>query len=730
MKNKYKKIIFLIFPLLLLVIGVSFAYYYIQGFNPMATEDVRVHVHTVDTLTFSISDSIDIEIDQFNFTGNDTNISSEATATAILSPNSKTGSATDNYYLSFYLNGNTTVYSAANTNHEPEYMLQVFDSSNNLVTLDGLGAQRTVGTLTGYDITGKLGLFTILDNHEITASNHTQTTETWRFVVTAINHNFRQNDNTGSVISGKIIVYKTGFDYCEISPNDCISLAVAGMPETVGKTVTPTCSVGTASWNNKYNQLEISGVSSSRLDCTLTYADTTGTTPLNTYLTSLSGTTQGEGKFVHEIGALPDYTSTSIVTTYNVAPVYFQNTFYYLTNPNQTNVGSYWTYSNGTFTSDPSKFTLSGTSNYYHAKIQVPEDGYYQICYNIGVSSNTNNILYINKNSTLPALTSVSSSTSSVTSSCYDLGYILTTDYLNISELGYSGTSSPAMTFRLEKSNNPTAIDTGYRYEGENPNNYVMFNNELWRIIGVFSTEYDSDNNGTTDATANLVKIIREEIIGGLAWDKTNTNDWPNSSLYHLLNEQYYDWETNKATVGTYCYGYSTTVPAKCDYSVKGIQDGYRNMIVKAKWYLGGGGKSDYTTYIPDNMYSYERDANAIYSGRSASTLGYIGLMYASDYLYGVLASDCARFTTHNSYGSANCAGKDWLYGKGQEWTISPGSDHPGYVWNLYYNGFINTGANSNARRVRVARPVLYLSSSVYRVGGTGTITDPYIIGM
>ncbi len=294
---------------------------------------------------------------------------------------------------------------------------------------------------------------------------------------------------------------------------------------------------------------------------------------------------------------------------------------------------------------------------------------------------------------------------------------ITNNDYLNTYITSLSGTT---------QGEGQVVSENGYRYEGENPNNYVMFNNELWRIIGVFSTEYDSDNGGTTDATANLVKIIRKDLIGAFALDKSDTNDWPNSSLYHLLNEQYYDWNTNKATVSTYCYGFSSS-PAKCDYSVKGIQDGYRNMIVKVKWYLGGGGKSGYTTYTPDSIYSYERDANAIYTGRSASTLGYIGLMYESDYLYGVLASDCARTTAHGPYIGTRCAGKDWLYGKGVECTISPRSNNSRRVWNLDRTGSVgDLSANSGFD----VRPVLYLSSSVYKVSGTGTIIDPYIIGM
>ena len=294
---------------------------------------------------------------------------------------------------------------------------------------------------------------------------------------------------------------------------------------------------------------------------------------------------------------------------------------------------------------------------------------------------------------------------------------ITNNDYLNTHITSLSGTT---------QGDGQVVSENGLRYEGENPNNYVMFNNELWRILGVFSTEYDSDNDGTTDATANLVKIIRKDKIGGLAWDKSNTNDWPNSSLYHLLNEQYYDWNTNKATVGTYCYGYSTTVPAKCDYSIDGIQDGYRNMIVKSKWYLGGGGKEGYTTYTPDSIYSYERDANAIYSGRNASTSGYIGLMYESDYLYGVLASDCARTKEHSSYNNGSCAGKDWLYGKGLVWTISPSSSSASMV---YYIGRTGDIGSIRTNYTFGVRPTLYLSPSVYKVSGSGTITDPYIIG-
>ena len=55
----------------------------------------------------------------------------------------------------------------------------------------------------------------------------------------------------------------------------------------------------------------------------------------------------------------------------------------------------------------------------------------------------------------------------------------------------------------LKKDNTP---DQNIRYYGSDPNNYVRFNDELWRIIGVFG---------------NNVKLIRSEKLGDLSWDSS-----------------------------------------------------------------------------------------------------------------------------------------------------------------------------------------------------------------
>ena len=257
--------------------------------------------------------------------------------------------------------------------------------------------------------------------------------------------------------------------------------------------------------------------------------------------------------------------------------------------------------------------------------------------------------------------------------------------------------------------------ENGYRYEGKDPNNYIWFNNELWRIIGVF----DEASHGQSGQ--NLVKIIRNESIGGLAWDKSDTNDWTASSLMNLLNGAYLNAEDG--TDSGYCYGHSTTMVTNCDYTGFGINDTYRSMIENVTWYLGGH-SSSFTT--AEEFYGYER-GTTVYSGRPTTWEGKIGLMYISDYGYSVLGNSCARTTSLLLYNNSTCAGESWLYGQGREWTITPRSSHSNHVF-----FHLGTGALSDnlANNGHAARPVLYLDSSVYIINGNGSQADPYIIGI
>ncbi len=254
---------------------------------------------------------------------------------------------------------------------------------------------------------------------------------------------------------------------------------------------------------------------------------------------------------------------------------------------------------------------------------------------------------------------------------------------------------------------------TDYRYQGEDPDNFIYFNNELWRIIGVFS----DNTHGKTGE--KLVKIIRNDSLGAFAWAKNNENNWPASSLYALLNTNYYNG-VDESTL-TNCYQYSTTIAGVCNFKKRGITNAtYRNMIENVTWHLGGISSMSNV----NDVYSAER-GTTVYSGRPTETLGYIGLMYASDYGYSVLASNCSRTTSLGSYNNANCGGKAWLRGDGYEWILFPHSSNSNNVWSVSIYGNVNY---SNAYNGYATRPVLYLNSSVEKLSGTGSILDPYII--
>ena len=258
-------------------------------------------------------------------------------------------------------------------------------------------------------------------------------------------------------------------------------------------------------------------------------------------------------------------------------------------------------------------------------------------------------------------------------------------------------------------------IENGYRYEGKNPNNYVLFNGELWRIIGVF----DSNTHGKTGQ--NLTKIIRDESIGGYAWHKSDTNNWSVASLKTILNTYYYNGQNG--TGQTACYFYSTTVPGTCDFTKIGLNATSRGMVENVTWKLGGHSTSSATAGA---FYTAER-GSTVYGSNSTSTTGYIGLMYPSDYGYSVLASSCARTTNLGSYNSSSCGGKSWLLKNGYEWTMTHWSSSSNNVFYVNYDAYLYiNGANGG----NAVRPTAYLKSNVYVISGTGSITDPYVIGI
>ena len=285
----------------------------------------------------------------------------------------------------------------------------------------------------------------------------------------------------------------------------------------------------------------------------------------------------------------------------------------------------------------------------------------------------------------------------------------------NKCNLTFTKDTSSKTLLKTEVESNATINTNGYRYSGNNPDNYIWFNNEMWRIIGSIPTCL-SASCGTN--TTNLVKIIRKDSIGGLAYDakysgNTYTGTWGSNTLYTLLNNYYYG--ASNGTNTSYCYGSQNIGAAKCDYTTIGIStDSYYGKMIKNVYWNTGASSSGTTV---SSVYTSEIATRTI--------SGYVGLMAASD--YGYAASSSNYSTNLIYYGTEAITKTNWLYAQGSEWiNIKDSSDATKalFVSNggqvgvmLPYNGY-------------TVRPVIYLDSNVYVVSGTGTELDPYIIGM
>ena len=254
--------------------------------------------------------------------------------------------------------------------------------------------------------------------------------------------------------------------------------------------------------------------------------------------------------------------------------------------------------------------------------------------------------------------------------------------------------------------NNATRDENGKRYQGKNPDNYVWFNDELWRIIGNIPVCLTSG----CSTTENRVKIIRNDSIGHIRYGSNST--WMGSNVQNLLNTCYLG---KTSSCDSYCYAYSTSVKGTCDYSSDGIDvSDYYGQMIEDVYFNVGAGDSTYKTAA--NYYTQEIASHA-------TTTSKIGLMYASDWGYAI-ESFTGVLGSGGSPGSYS--DKNWLFSIAKEGTMSAySSSNPLYV--IVY-GYLNAGTSTSFGQS--IRPVLYLKSDVYVVSGTGTQVDPYRIGI
>ena len=276
-----------------------------------------------------------------------------------------------------------------------------------------------------------------------------------------------------------------------------------------------------------------------------------------------------------------------------------------------------------------------------------------------------------------------------------------------------------------------------YRYIGANVNNWVKFNNDLYRIIGVF----DENSHGVTGQY--LVKLIMASPLLGNSWGIYNTsntsgtysdykNDWTGkatgikANLNVLLNEYFINKTNTSSTYGacgnwTYFFSNTNYRTNDCsDIVGYGIDPKYSGYIEDATWYLYG---SD-SNQSKQEWYLCERGGiSCTTSGPNTgdtSVTSKVGLMYLSDYLYasGYYSSSDTTIQVTGYFGS-----KNWLW-KGYEWTLTPYTSDKNAVWYVNITSTYIFATNPP----HGSRPTFYLKSDVKISGGFGTYNNPYIL--
>ena len=266
--------------------------------------------------------------------------------------------------------------------------------------------------------------------------------------------------------------------------------------------------------------------------------------------------------------------------------------------------------------------------------------------------------------------------------------------------------------------------DENIRYAGSDGDvkNYVSFDGEIWRIIGIVDGK---------------VKLVKEESIGRYSYDssasdmnngygyniwetkegKTKGDGTTKADINILLNDGYYG--------GNYpstCYGGRSNAKKACPTVY--INSTLKRMVDEnAVWYLGGHNSS---SIQPKEMYGYERGTK-VYSGYTdivkTEWTGPIGLIYPSDYGYATDRTQCTE-TLINYYNNTTCTSNNWLYKNSSYWTKSPHSGRSNRVFLVDSRGCADSGAY-NAFGVW---PALYLKSNILIESGDGSSSNPYIL--
>ena len=757
MENKKTKIISVvsIIGLALTLVAATYAYFAAQT-GEGAQTDIKINASTVDTLTFETGSIISLSLDQDNFASGKGNQTGSTFAKAMLSANNKTNTATKYYYL--YLNISKNTFNYTQDTNTPEILLTVKDDSGNEITsindltyktvTDGSGA-----TIKGFDITTGIGLITLLNNREITASS--QKTDTWNVTVTFINYDKDQSKNAGKSFNAKLIAQQKEIsdyvsDYCKNGDNLANCIISLGAPDIFGATKVyhhdenlvngagdnsyryagGDKDMHPAYYSCKYNGNDVINSESEtnkflKGDC-LSVTKVTINNKNKFLLVDKS-----VNKFIQDIKTVKwDITNNKCVTS-DGNDVYDMDGF----NINKSScIGEAYKL-NGNWVGGI-KIEAAGAGEetlYSPANEENNTPAYYSCNYKGEEVKNSN--FETNKTlqgdcSTVYIASFVSQEEEFYDKSINKIKDTVSWDSVNNKCLTSSG--EEVMQSTSDEVNETTCTGDAYKFNGnwtigltveevgageeilyspasEGIKNFVCFGSSetpcptdnLYRIIGVIDGK---------------VKLIKYDYATSalLGTDGDYYGPGTQDSRYYkgsLTSIDAYYWY-KAAKTNTWSESNLNKINLNTNF-INNIGSTWANKIATTTWKVGGNTFDNIHNQIASVAYQ-----NEIVAPAENTTYGTkIGLMYVSD--YGFAASPSAWSTRLGNYYERT---NNWMYMGYVEWTISRRSDSSYFAFKVSNGVFVN---NDHVSDFYGVRPVFNLVPTVTYVSGSGTQSDP-----
>ena len=715
MENQKTKIISIValVALAFTVVTATYAYFQAQTGEGSQT-DIKINANTVDTFTFETGSAINLSLDQTSFASGAGNQTGSTYASAKLTANNKTNSGTNNYNL--YLNISDNNFSYTQSTSYPEILLTIKDASNNEITsisgleyktvTDGKGA-----SISGFDITTKTGLITLLSNKEITTTS--TKTDTWNITATFVNYNVDQSKNAGKSFSGQVLISKDTFDNYKPNTINTLSATKSGTNLTVNLNVEQGSneidkyyyaieeSNGIAMLNNNENIVQ--RLSNKIAANTLTYAESTSSSHTFTNLNSsknykvsayvvdkkkLKSNTYEynyySDSYVYPVISKVETTATSKSITVTVTATKGTN-----------NISKYY------YSIDGGNTFVESTSNSYTFN-GLNKNTSYKIVIKVMDSNNKYSNVFVTSSKTIDSVTLAS--------------------YVKSLYTGTQGENSIYYHNGTIKTDDGTVIDAGdnsYRYAGasENVNNFVCFGSNgstcptdnLYRIIGVFGDQ------------VKLIKFdyANSNLLGTDGDYSTDTYLKSENSTYKgeltTINRYYWNYKANNTASNTWSTSLFNKINLNTNY-LNNIGATWSNLIEDTTWKVSG---HTTTAVTPKAMYTAEiTNATKTYGPENGTSK--IGLMYASDYVFA--AAPSAWTANLDTYNGEDIKNVNWMYMGLNDWTITPRSSFSYFVFYASSDGRLSTNGTGNRHGVR---PVLYLKASALYAGGSGTKNSP-----